>query len=83
MPFSCVAGSVQAMSTKAEAILEQIKALPPEDREQVRDGLLQLQERQRQWEEQQVKLRDMQSRHAGSGLLNRLLDERAKERSRG
>ncbi len=69
------------MSTKAEAILEQIKALPPEDREQVRDGLLQLEERQRQWEEQQAKLREMQSRHAGSGLLNRLLDERAKERA--
>ena len=69
------------MSTRAQAILEEIKALPPDEQEQVRDGLLQLQERQRQWEEQQVKLRDMQSRHAGSGLLNRLLEVRAKERA--
>jgi hypothetical protein len=71
------------MSTKAEAILEEIKALPPDEQEQVRDGILQLQERQRQWEEQKAKLRQMQSRHAGRGMLNRLLEERAKERARG
>lgn len=71
------------MSTKAQAILEEIKALPPNEQEQVRDGIRQLEERQHQWEEQKTKLREMQSRHAGSGLLNRLLDERAKERSRG
>ena len=71
------------MSTKAQAILAEIKALPPEELEQVRDGLQQLQERQRQWEEQKVKLRAMQSRHAGRGLLSRLLEERAKERARG
>jgi len=69
------------MSTKAQAILEKIKALPPDEQEQVRDGILQLQERQRQWEEQKVKLREMQSRHAGRGLLKRLLEERAKERA--
>jgi mRNA-degrading endonuclease RelE of RelBE toxin-antitoxin system len=71
------------MSTKAEAILEKIKALPPEEQEQVRDGIRQLQERQRQWNEQKVKLREMQSRHAGRGMLTRLLEERAKERARG
>ncbi len=69
------------MSTKAEAILDEIRALPPEEREQVRNGILQLQERQRQWEEQKAKLREMQSRHAGRGLLNRLLEERTKERA--
>ena len=83
MRFSCVVASVGNMSTKAEAVLEPIRALPPEGREQVRNGLLQLQERQRQWEEQKLKLREMQSRHAGGGMLNRLLKERAKERSRG
>lgn len=71
------------MSTKAEAILEKIRALPPEEQEQVRNGILQLQERQRQWEQQKAKLRQMQSRHVGRGMLNRLLEERAKERARG
>ncbi len=71
------------MSTKAQAILDEIKALPLEEQEQVRDGILQLQERQHQWEEQKAKLREMQSRHAGRGMLNRLLEERAKERARG
>jgi hypothetical protein len=71
------------MSTKTQAILEEIKALPPEEQEQVRDGIRQLEERQRQWEAQKTKLRQMQARHAGSGLLSRLLEERAKERARG
>ncbi len=69
------------MSTKAQAVLEEIKALSPDEQVQVRDGILQLQERQRQWEEQNAKLRQMQSRHAGRGMLNRLLEERAKERA--
>ncbi len=75
--------SVRRMSTKAQAILEEIKAWPVEEQEQVGDGILQLQERQRQREEQKAKLREMQSRHAGRGMLNRLLEERAKERARG
>ena len=71
------------MSTKAQAILEEIKALPPEDREQVRDGILQLQERQRQWEEQKAALRRLQADCKGQGLLKALLEDRAKERARG
>ena len=71
------------MSTKAQAILEEIKALPPEEREHGRNGIRQLEERQRQWEAQKARLREMQARHSGSGLLNRLLEERAKERARG
>ena len=53
------------MSTKAQAVLEEIKTLSPDEQVQVRDGILQLQERQRQWEEQKAKLRQMQSRHEG------------------
>lgn len=83
LSFSCGPGRVQGMSTKAQAILVEIKALPPTEQEQVRNGLQQLQERQRQWGEQQLKLREMQPRHAGRGLLNRLLEERARERARG
>ena len=83
LSFSSVAVIFQGMSTEAQDILEKIKSLPPEDLAEVRDGILQLQERQRQWQEQQVKLREMQSRHTGRGLLNRLLEERARERARG
>jgi hypothetical protein len=42
-----------------------------------------LQARRRGWEEQKTRLREMQARHAGRGLLNWLLEERAKERARG
>jgi len=34
------------------------------------------------WARQLIKLRDMQSKHAGRGLLSRLLADRAKERAR-
>ena len=71
------------MSTKAQAILEEIQGLPPDEREEVLDEVLRLRERMRQWEQQKARLHEMQSRHAGSGLLNRLLAERAKERARG
>ena len=74
--------SVGNMSTKAEAVLEQIRALPPEDREQVRDGILQLQERQRQWEEQKLALRRLQASSKGEGLLKALLEDRRRDRER-
>jgi len=64
-------------------ILEQIQGLSPEDRERVVDEAVRLREGAREWEQQKVKLHDMQSRHAGRGLLNRLLEERAKERANG
>ena len=71
------------MTPLLEQAFAEASKLPPEEQEQVRDGILQLHERRRQWEEQKAKLREMQSRHAGRGLLNRLLKERAKERARG
>ena len=71
------------MSTNAQAILEQIKALPAAEQQEVRDGLLQLEARRAGWEEQRAKLREMQARHARSGLLKKLLEERTKERARG
>ena len=71
------------MSTKAQAILDEIKALPPEEQEQVRDGILQLQDRQRQWEEQKAALRRLQASSKGKGLLKALLEDRARERARG
>ena len=71
------------MSIKTQAILNDIKALPPEEQRQVLDEALCLRARTRDWEQQQAKLRDMQSRHAGRGLLQRMLESRAEERSRG
>ena len=56
------------MSTTAAAILDQIKTLPPGEQREVLDGVTLLQGRRRAWEEQQAKLREMQSRHAGSAL---------------
>ena len=81
MLFSCGGSTVCRMSTKAQAILEEIKALPPEDREQVVDEAVRLRADAQEWERQKSKLREMQSRHAGRGMLNRLLEERAKERA--
>lgn len=71
------------MSSKAQTILNDIKALPPDEQRQVLDEALNLRLRSREWEQQQARLRDLQSRHAGSGLLNRMLETRAEERSRG
>ena len=63
--------------------MDEIKALPPEEQEQVRDGILQLQDRQRQWEEQKAALRRLQASSKGKGLLKALLEDRARERARG
>lgn len=71
------------MSTTAAAILDQIKHLPPAEQTEVLTEVSRLQDRHRAWEAQQARLRAMQARHTGSGLLGRLLSERAKERSRG
>ena len=71
------------MSSSAREIIERIKSLPAEEQRTVCEEVARLSERQRDWEVQREKLRTMQARHAGSGLLNRLLDERTKERARG
>ena len=71
------------MSTKGQAILDAIKTLPPTERAEVLAKVKLLESRQAAWEEQRVALRALQSRHAGSGLLTRLLEERTKERARG
>jgi hypothetical protein len=71
------------MSSKARSILKEILALPVEDQQIVCKEILQLDARREAWEQQRAKLRAMQTRHAGRGLLNRLLEERAKERARG
>jgi len=71
------------MSVNAEVLMKQFMALPPDEREQVKNGILGIDAKTKAWEEQKVKLRAMQSRHQGRGLLKVLLDERAKERARG
>ena len=71
------------MSTKAQTIVNQIKALPPEEQRQVLDEARRLSARASEWEQQRAALRDMQSRHAGRGLLQQLLTMRGEERERG
>ena len=71
------------MSTKAQAILDQIKALPKEEQREVCDEVLRFQERLRGWEEQRAALRRLQASCKGKGLLKALLEDRAKERARG
>ena len=71
------------MRAKAQAILDQIRGLPHDEQCQVLDEAVRLRERMREWEQQKAKIRAMQSRHAGSGMLSRLLAGRTKERARG
>ena len=71
------------MSTKAQAILEEIKALPPEERREV---LRELQQSRRTDDERHATRRESIRRGrgllVGSGLLEALLADRAKERAR-
>jgi hypothetical protein len=71
------------MSANAQAVIEKIRALPANEQQQVFEEVAHLQSRQRAWAEQQAKMREMQGRHTGSGLLNRLLEARNQERARG
>lgn len=69
------------MSTTATAILDQIKTLPEAEQQEVLAGVTQLQARRGEWERQRAALRELQARHTGSGMRNRLLEARAKERA--
>lgn len=71
------------MSTKAQAILEEIKALPPQERREVLLGLQQssMTDDERQ-AAQRAFIRHGRGLLAGSGLLEALLADRAKERAR-
>jgi len=71
------------MSTRVQAILEEIRALPTAERREVCAEVLQLQDRQRQWEEQQAALRRLRATSQSKGLLQALLDDRTGERARG
>lgn len=70
------------MSTRTQAILDQVKALPDDERREVCEQIVEFESRMEGWEKQKAILRDMQSRHAGSGLLEVLLEERRKDRER-
>jgi len=81
--FSCGTVKFQGMSTKAQAILEEIKALSPQEQ---RDVLRELQRSGATGDEPQPAGRESIRRgrglFAGSGLLEALLADRAKERAR-
>jgi hypothetical protein len=71
------------MSTNGETVLEQFRALPLDERREVLNTAREFHERAMQWEQEKARLRELQSRHARRGLLGVLLEEQAKERSRG
>jgi hypothetical protein len=70
------------MSTRTQAILDQVKALPDDERREVCEQIIDFEARVEGWEKQKARIREMQARYAGSGLLSRLLDERNKDRAR-
>ena len=71
------------MNTKAQAILEEIKALPPQEQ---REMLRELQQSTATGDQrraaQRASIRRGRGMFAGSGLLETLLADRAKERAR-
>ena len=71
------------MNTKAQAILEEIKALPPQEQ---REMLRELQQSTATGDQRRAAQRESIRRgrgmFAGSGLLETLLADRAKERAR-
>ena len=75
------------MSARTQAILEEIKTLPNDERREVFEHIIEFEAQQEGWEKQQIRLREMQERFAGSGLLSRLLEyrneDRKRERARG
>lgn len=74
-------GTVRDMSTKAEAVLEQIRALSPEEQREVMESWRQPAENN--VTDRRQRLRQGRGLLAGSGLLEALLADRAKERARG
>ena len=81
--FSCGGSTVCRVSTKAQAILEEIKALPPQEQ---REMLRELQQATTASDQgraaQSASIRRGRGMFAGSGLLEALLTDRAKERAR-
>ena len=47
------------MSTKAQAVLEQIKTLPADEQREVCNEILQMEARRKQWDDQKSKLREL------------------------
>ncbi len=68
------------MSTKAQAVLEQIRSLPPDEQREVLEALERPKAPAARKREPHHRGRGL---FAGSGLLEALRAERAKERSRG
>ncbi len=66
------------MSTKAHAILDEIKLLPPDEQREVYTEVFAL-AKAAQW----AALKRLRGASKGEGLLAKLLADRAKERARG
>ena len=71
------------MSADAAALMKQFIALPPQEQQRVRQGIIEHDDRVKAWESQKAILREMQSRHQGKGGVKMLLEARRTERARG
>ena len=76
--FASAMNTVWRMSTKAQAVVEQIKSLPPSEQDEVCEEIVAFRKRH-----QREAVERLRGATAGKSLLNKLLAERARERARG
>ena len=81
--FSCGAGNVEAMSTKAQAILDEIRALPPQEFQAVWQQIQRWGSSRRAATPAEDPIRSARGMFAGSRLTKALLASRAEDRRRG
>jgi hypothetical protein len=81
--FSCGAGSVETMSTKAQAILDEIRALPPQEFQAVWKQIQRWGSSRRAATPADDPIRSARGIFAGSRLTKALLASRAEDRRRG
>jgi hypothetical protein len=81
--FSCGAGNVEAMSTKAQAILDEIRALPPQEFQAVWQQIQRWGSSRRAVTPADDPIRSARGIFAGNRLTKALLTSRAEDRRRG
>ena len=81
--FLCGAGNVEAMSTKAQAILDEIRALSPQEFQAVWQQLQRWGSSRRADMAADDPIRSARGMFAGSRLTEALLASRAEDRRRG
>ena len=81
--FSCGAGNVETMSTKAQAILDEIRVLPPQEFQAVWQQIQRWGNSRRAATPADDPIRSARGIFAGNRLTKALLASRAEDRRRG